>query len=149
MEQREWTFIDRSEWPKGPWDDEKIDKKVWKDPETSLDCMIHRGSTGAWCGYVGVPKGHKFFGNNYDDHYDLNCHGGLTFSDSCHGMDEEGRGICHPADEGEHVWWFGFDCAHSFDVIPGYLSHYSSSDDEYRDAQYVMEEVTNLAKQLM
>jgi hypothetical protein len=145
-----WKFLDRSNWSKGPWDNEPIDKAVWVDEVTGLDCMIHRGSGGAWCGYVGVSKEHKFFGEHYNEHYqDLAVHGGLTFSDACHGVDEDGRGICHPADEGDHVWWFGFDCAHSFDIHPSQeLQGLRYSESEYRNKEYVISEVTDLAKQL-
>lgn len=31
------------------------------------------------CCYVFLPKGHKYYGKNYDD-IDIDCHGGLTFS---------------------------------------------------------------------
>ena len=147
--QQEWTYVDRSTWPEGPWDLEKIDKKVWKDPETGLDCMIRRGVGGAWCGYVGIKKGHRFYGmdySNYDELCELYAHGGLTFSDKCHDNDQ-GTGICHPADDGDHVWWFGFDCAHLKDLTPGYMG-VSGYGEEYRDIHYVTREVTELAKQL-
>lgn len=143
-----WKFYDRSEWGCGPWDDEPIDKKVWKDAATGFDCMIHRNAGGSWCGYVGVPQGHKFFGDKHDKHYDLDCHGGLTFSDECHGMKEDGSGICHPADGGDHVWWFGFDCAHLNDVSPRYDSEREWHYMKYRTTAYVVEEVEGLAKQL-
>ncbi len=141
-----WTFLDRTDWSAGEWDNEPIDKAAWKDNETGLDCMIHRNSMGTWCGYVGVPEDHPFFGDDYDQHYDLNVHGGLTFADACHGMEESGKGICHPNDEGDHVWWFGFDCAHYMDKIPN--RRMSAMDGTYRNQEYVTAEVTSLAKQL-
>ncbi len=143
----EWAFSDRSDWKSGPWDLEPIDKKVWKDSKTGLDCMIHRNPMGAWCGYVGVPSGHKLFGKDcFDDlTYEFFCHGGLTFSESCHGMNEDGSGICHPADDGDHVWWFGFDCSHLDDLTP-IGSVYGKA--EYRTQAYVEKEVANLAAQL-
>ena len=53
--------------------------------------MIRRG----WGnGYVGVPKGHPWFGVHYDE-IDANVHGMLTFSE----MDVFGAGY----------WWVGFD----------------------------------------
>lgn len=143
----EWTFRDRSEWESGPWDSEPIDKKVWKDSKTGLDCMIHRNHTGSWCGYVGVPSGHKLFGKEYNDEltYHLSCHGGLTFTGSCYGMNEDGSGICHPADDGDHVWWFGFDCAHLHDRSPCNPPY---GGDKYRTQTYVEKEVADLASQL-
>ncbi len=55
---------------------------------------------GHLCGYVDLPEDHKFFEKKYDD-IDVDCHGGLTFSE-----EKEGK------------WRIGFDCAHSFDYCP-------------------------------
>ena len=143
-----WKFSDRSKWNPGPWDKENIDKKVWVDPETGLDCMIHRNRMGSWCGYVGVPSSHEYFGTDYNKLQHLDAHGGLTFSSGCTSMDESGEGICHPADDGDHVWWLGFDCAHSFDACPrDYVQSYGDFC-EYRNIEYVEKQVSALAKQL-
>jgi hypothetical protein len=50
----------------------------------------------------------------------LGAHGGITFSGLCQEGCEE-QGVCHKPAEGEpdHVWWFGFDCAHCDDLSPG------------------------------
>ena len=77
----------------------------------------------------------------------FNVHGGLTYSAECHGK------ICHKTDDGDHVWWFGFDCAHSGDLSPGYqalTSGYREIMDrqQYKHINYVMEECKSLAKQL-
>lgn len=42
----------------------------------------------------------------------LSVHGGITYSGECSGE------ICHPSDNGDHVWWFGFDTAHYMDLVP-------------------------------
>ena len=133
---------DRSDWGSGPWDNEP-DKLVWVDKETGLDCLIVRNTMGALCGYVGVPKGHKRFRTHYDSNYDLDCHGGLTYSDECQ------HDICHLSDEGEHLWWLGFDCAHSGDYVPinavlgmGFRAH------SYKNMAYVTQEVQKLARQI-
>lgn len=57
----------RSKWPPGPWDQEPFDKVSWVDEETNLDCLAVRGPMGSWCGYVGVPPGHPFYGKDYAD----------------------------------------------------------------------------------
>jgi len=106
------NMVDRGSWTSGPWSGE-LDKAVWV--HNGVDCMIKRNALGAWCGYVGVKKGHHLFGVEY---YDVNTgdttiNGELTYSAECH---EE---ICHLADEGDHVWWLGFDCCHSFNFYPG------------------------------
>ena len=144
-----WNFVDRTSWSSGPWDQEPADKIVWEDSTTGFDCMIHRNGMGSWCGYVGVPKKHYLFGLDYNQLYEmgkgLDVHGGLTFSDACHNMDVNGKGICHPSDKGDHVWWFGFDCAHSGDRNPiGGPSDYGT----YKDQLYVTNEVKGLAQQL-
>jgi hypothetical protein len=77
----EWTRIDKSSWPDGPWQNEP-DKAQWIDKATGYDCLIVRNHSGAWCGYVGVPEGHPCHGKGYDD-VDVDVHGGLTFADSC------------------------------------------------------------------
>jgi hypothetical protein len=85
----------------------------------------------------------------------LNVHGGITFSDFCHEVKNEDCAniICHIPAEGrpEKVWWFGFDCAHHDDCIPGYINHeYASilSNGVYRTIAYVKDEIRELSKQL-
>jgi hypothetical protein len=58
METREYRFIDKSEWDRGPWDNEP-DKVQWQDAATGLPCIARRSEAmGSWCGYVGVAEGH-------------------------------------------------------------------------------------------
>ncbi len=142
-----WTFMDRDGWGEGPWASEPEDKITWEDSDTGLDCMMHRNPLGAWCGYVGVKKEHKYHRVDYMDIFsELDVHGGLTYAEECLGMGEDGSGVCHPANEGDHVWWLGFDCSHSFDAIPYLESSYRGS--AYRTKDFVMKEVKKLAKQL-
>lgn len=146
-----------------------------------LLCHIFRHpKLGHLCGYVGVDKTHPLYGKDYDDMitvpdfirdrvididkvgifnliastYDeskpndikvslaFDVHGGLTFSKF--GKDSD-------------LWWFGFDCAHSGDLIPYQLSWISPSDmgrfseiieAVYRDIEYVKSECDSLALQL-
>ena len=158
MKEQEWNFVDKSEWEQGPWMDEP-DKRQWLDPETGLPCLIHRGPSGALCGYVGVSKGHPWYEQDYDacrvpenedgDTY-VEVHGGLTFASKCGPTKENGRGICHVVEQGEadDVWWLGFDCAHSGDLCPSRQRDrgwdYCES---YKDFRYVELEVKRLAKQ--
>ena len=104
-------------WPDGPWNTEP-DRFEWRSPEfPGLALLTVRNSMGAWCGYVGLPPGFWRYGVAYD-HLPLDVHGGLTFSDQCHGL------ICHTPEPGEpdHVWWLGFDCLHYRDTSPGMLA---------------------------
>jgi hypothetical protein len=105
--------VARAGWQHGPWDAE-VDRVEWVHDE--YPCLILRNSLGNWCGYVGVEKGHPAYGLHYDQlDYSLkpSPHGGLTFSNFCNGA------ICHKWQACTNPWWFGFDCAHYNDYIPG------------------------------
>src|SRR4051812_44340660 len=114
MEYREYKTVDKSTWGPGDWQDEP-DKVQWQDEATGLPCLIVRGPSGALCGYVGVAEGHPLFAKEYSS-ADVEVHGGLTFADFCQQTTNEARHVCHVPAPGEpdHVWWFGFDCAHSW-----------------------------------
>ena|ERR1017187_5301940 len=58
-------------------------------------------SGGHLCGYVNIPKEHKYHGKHYDD-IEIDCHGSLTFFDT----------------DKYDKYWIGFDCAHSTDYCP-------------------------------
>ena len=53
------------------------------------------------CGYVGLPQGNKYYGKEYNEIENIECHCGLTYSrDYLFGQKDE------------DIWWIGFDCAH-------------------------------------
>ena len=81
-----------------------------------------------------------------DVHHDVIYapHGGVTFSSACRGMNPDGSGICHPADEGDHVWWFGFDAIHLGDQAPSHRTIRG----EYRTQFYMEKECADLAREL-
>jgi hypothetical protein len=141
----------REQWGDGPWQAEP-DLVEWR--HRGLPCLIVRSdSTGALCGYVGLPPGHPLHGAHYDAP-NVQVHGGLTYSASC----REGGHICHQPLEGEspHVWWLGFDCGHAFDVMPALGALMSQvaqrrelfPEEQYRDLEYVRGQVESLAAQL-
>lgn len=66
METLEYKYVDKKDWPRGPWNNEP-DKIQFEDPETKLPCLIVRNGAGALCGYVGVSRGHPFFEIGYSD----------------------------------------------------------------------------------
>lgn len=146
MEMREYRTIDKSEWRRGPWDNEP-DKIQWEDESTGLPCLIVRNGIGALCGYVGISEGHPWFGVAWDD-IPADIHGGLTYSEHCHDSSNEEQGICHVPSSGEpdHVWWLGFDCAHSGDLVP-HMGLRGLVSGTYRDIEYVKNEVSRLALQ--
>ena len=156
MERIEYRdVVDKSKWARGPWDNEP-DKIQWKDEATGLPCLIVRSHvSGNLCGYVGVSSNHPLYEKRYQDQ-DLEVHGGLSYADKCMDGAPESDGICHIPGDGEpdHVWWFGFDCAHCFDKTPAimrYLPEFTSKHGitvTYRDVPYVENECRELAKQL-
>lgn len=127
---QQWTFVDRTDWPSGEWDNEP-DKVQWTDEATGLVCLAHRSRMGAWCGYVGLPPSHPLYEREYGDIYknvaNLDVHGGLTYSAACQPNHDPvtGRGICHVPEPGEpdNLWWLGFDCAHAGDLSPDMVKH--------------------------
>lgn len=159
MKEKSWTFIDKTDWVRGEWDDEP-DKVQWLDTTTKLPCLIHRGTqAGALCGYVGVTKEHPCFEKGYDDVHDMidiGVHGGLAFVSKCNPeINENGRGICHVVEDGEddNVWWLGFDCGHNGDLCPSTQKTYgalgfSMEGEVYRNIAYVKQQIESLAKQL-
>lgn len=80
---------DKADWGDGPWAHEP-DKKQWVDEATGYPCMINRAPvTGAWCGYVGVSRGHPLYENTEYDNLPLSVHGGITFASKCQKRTEE------------------------------------------------------------
>lgn len=138
---------------KGVWADEP-DKAQWVDAATDLDCLIVRNPTGALCGYVGVPPGHPWHGQPYED-VDVCVHGGLTFSSSCQEGGDAALGVCHvpaPGRPGD-VWWLGFDCAHPRDHRPTMAAKYAvrgmkAFQGVYRTFDYVQGQCVQLAAQV-
>lgn len=79
MKTREWTTLDKRAWGPGPWMDEP-DKIQWMD--AGYPCLMVRNRGGAWCGYVGVPRGHPLYGSARMPSGEPDVHGGLTYAGS-------------------------------------------------------------------
>ena len=61
MKHEEERFVDKTQWGRGPWDNEP-DRLAWEDEETKLPCLMVRNTrSGHWCGYVGVSSDHPYF----------------------------------------------------------------------------------------
>jgi len=96
-----------------PWEDEP-DHAEWVQYISGYKCRIKRNeNTGTLCGYVGIPKGHKYWGVIYDegdeelDAIADDVHGGFTYSE-----------------QGDDGWWyFGFDTSHADDFAPKMVEH--------------------------
>ena len=134
-------------YPIRPWENEP-DHAEWEQEVSGYKCRISRmEGSGALCGYVGIPKGHRFWGKGYhgdneevDDISD-NVHGGLTYS-------EEGK---------DGYWYFGFDTTHANDFAPKLvelLIEFGRKDLPFHDCmnyktwEYVENEVHWLGKRL-
>ena len=93
--------------PYRPWEDEP-DHAEWTQEVSGYKCRIVRNEiTGSLCGYVGIPREHRFWGTEYNTHDELddisdNVHGGLTYS----------------REESDGWWYFGFDTNHIDDFAP-------------------------------
>ena len=94
-------------------------------------CEIFRHpEMGHLCGYVYTPPQHPWFEKDYD-YIDVSVHGGLT-----HAVLDDG------------MWRLGFDAAHYGDAVPRMVLALNFPDDgEYRDWEYVRQEVDSLAYQ--
>lgn len=134
-------------YPIRPWENEP-DHAEWEQEVSGYKCRISRmEGSGALCGYVGIPKEHRFWGKGYhgdneevDDISD-NVHGGLTYS-------EEGK---------DGYWYFGFDTTHANDFAPKLvelLIEFGRKDLPFHDCmnyktwEYVENEVHWLGKRL-
>lgn len=155
MQTLTYTFVDKSTWASGPWQDEHCDKMQWQDEATGMACLAVRGPSGGWCGYAGVPASHPYYGLRPSQLENVDVHGGITYANFCTGNE---HGICHKVEPGEddRVWWLGFDTTRLGDLMPAYaalwtqhgIAHRSLERDHYWTLDEIRTEVTNLAKQL-
>ena len=157
MKTIEYKFRDKTTWGDGPWMNEP-DKIQWLDEETNMPCLIVRNPSGALCGYVGVTSEHPAYGKDYSE-VNVDVHGGLTFAHTCLHTDDN-LSICHVVEDGEddNVWWFGFDTAHTGDLVPRYNNDeklkfmnedFMGRPATYKNIAYVRRETLDLAKQLV
>ena len=101
---------------------------------SGFQCMTRKSPNGIPCGYVGIPKSHRYHGVHSDNIDNIEVHGGLTFSNYC-------------KEQNHDLWWLGFDCSHAFDLLtsltePPYVLRSNKSED------YVEEQTKRLAEQL-
>lgn len=146
---------------KGPWDEEpnRVEFESY-----GFNCLLVRNPfMFNWCGYVGVSPNHPDYGKSYDDDSfdNIEVHGGLTYAEHCQDV------ICHVTEASDdRLYWFGFDCAHAGDLVPGMEASrklWSATQQVmeeqiaklsflrkpiYRDVKYVKEETKRLAWQL-
>ncbi len=140
----EKTIFDKSDWGYGPWLSEP-DRRQWFDVFSALPCLINRNVNGSLCGYVGVPESHPMYEISMSDVPDNlhDVHGGITYSNF---MSDEFQSF------GKDIWWLGFDCDHLHDLSPAVHDNQGFKRNrhylEYRDIDYVTDDVGKLAEQL-
>lgn len=114
------------------------DELFWIDKDSKLECYIVRHpEIGHLCGYVKLPKGHRYAkkGVSYHD-IPSKVHGCITFLENC-----------EMAGQKETAHWIGFDCGHSSDYTPNCdlrIDH----PDNYKPFGYVIKEVMLLAAEI-
>ena len=138
-------------WGEGPWVHEPDELKF---THLGYECFVRRMVAeelnrsifgGHLCGYVCISENHPFFENR--DDIDVQIHGGITFAEK----DLEGK------------YWIGFDCAHSYDLMPSMKDWKIKMKNDfvkkfpdlpsfqfnftYRTFDWVVEETKNLAAQ--
>lgn len=154
----------------GPWADE-ADKVSWLDAPTGLPCIMRRGEDGALSGFVGVGPSHPLFGFSEDalpHNPPIEVHGGIDYAEPCDKKERPEVSVCHVHDRRDataldpatatavaalpaQLWWFGFSCNHSYDLVPGsYRREVLSTENGrvYRDETYVAREIAGMAAQL-
>lgn len=143
------TWLPKSGWGGGPWDDEP-DRLSWIDPDSSLPCLALRHiNLGHWCGYVGVPVGHRYYASQAIGA--LEVHGKVTGA-GVFSVDPdipEREQITMPGYR--DAFWIGFDCAHGDDLIPAALPAIRAAGFEsgtYRTLNVVVQEIVRLLHQL-
>jgi hypothetical protein len=107
------------------------------DKTTGYNMYVAKTTFGHLCGYVEVAPEHCCYKGSYWDAplKNVKIHGGITFSEFV-----PSRDVDKPAS-----WLVGFDCGHGCDFSPRLnLGH----PENYKDEDWVLEELQLLAKQL-
>lgn len=137
--------MDKTNWPRGEWIDEP-DYLEWTDKETGYICIIKRVES-TLEGYVGIPINHVYLTMEDDEdslhsfHYDIDVHGGISRAEY---------------NEYRTIYFLGFDCGHLSDFIPygklregdGHVYRSFGRPQDYRNIEYVKNEIYNLINQL-
>jgi len=136
-------------------------KGLWENEPDKFDgehcgykTAMRRGPMGGWCGYVGIPESHPWFGKHYSDKVkvpqevierplDIDKVGAINLFCALGRGDEDAKegwmdmvlaidvhggltfsDACCPKGGPEGLWWLGFDCGHAGDLVPGMLDKY-------------------------
>ncbi len=147
----EYNVIDRSSFPKGPWDKEPDIVRLW-DERTWAPGLILRPSTGHLCGYIGFTENHPLYDIGYNEAYKI-AEGEGEVRNQVFGSELTFAG------KYDHIspciWWLGWDHAHAGDVVPSLLQFSSGRsntwlhrDETYKDIMYVKREIEDIVSRL-
>lgn len=144
-------------WVEGPWKEEPAYEIGEHDGYRYLIDRKHYG--GFLCGYVYLPRGHKWCKLPYWD-IAVDVHGGLTYSDQEMRPTSVPKEELRKLDKLEQSWWIGFDCGQTFDLKPLENQFFEfigsphceeikemKTENVYRDISYVRNEIYTLIKQ--
>lgn len=163
--------------------DHKELMKFFREPDYVDGCAfglpIHmrRNHAKAWCGYVGIPRGHPFFGLSFSDRVPVNRgtilvkdqspmalfieafhkedgHVALDILLDCPGGVTWGANHVPLGGGLPGYWYLGFDCSHYNDLSPkdmvqGLIEDMSWRSGTYRDYDFTLAACRKLAEQLM
>ena len=149
---RKFDLVNKDEWKQGPWLTE-ADALYWIHPTFFYPCMAKRSYVGTWSGFVALDSHHPlYFVDSYNEAYKyIEIHNGVTF---CDFLPQDALTFA-PAQR----WWFvGFSCNGPYDFVPfsegrrpskaKQLKGKTSDAPIYRNEEYIIAEVENMANQL-
>ena len=84
------------------------------------------------CGYVEVSKRNKLYGLNMDRLPDLDCHGGVTYTRSYLGLDNNSKAY-------NDSWFIGWDYAHYMDYMGGLFMISNVDNKKWTTAEIIAE----------
>lgn len=115
--------------------------KEWNYKGFKCRVILNSSSTMQWyCGYVGLSRGHRFWGKGEED-IDVDVHGGLTFSSQGSNDDKGAERWQRIRWPDETIWWLGFDCAHGGD--------FTGLESESYEHRWTLEEVVKETNKLV
>jgi len=109
------------------------DKIYWTDSATGYHCLMHRGDSGVWCGYVAVDESHALYERSFDGLHERELedyfYQGLyevigrdylppkyysspidytKYAEPFRRYEDENRGIFQPETFRKNYWYIGF-----------------------------------------
>lgn len=124
----------------------------WLDEPNKLEwehegyqCTIIRNSKyGYLCGYVELQGDHPWHGRNVYSFYDIDVHGGITFSNDYLPIVTK-----NPYKQYCNLWWLGFDASHyDEDIYPwGYKYDSIITTATYKNIEFMKAECEKLVRQ--